>query len=76
MTEEWLALWQTLGREPYAHLSSPRDGWASGKPRPHADYIDPADFPAPWRGMAITIDVEAKAKELAVLRLMAELDSA
>lgn len=72
-TEEWLALWQALGREPYGHLSSPKHGWASAKPRPHADYIDPADFPDPWRGQAITVDLEAKAKELAVRRLMTEL---
>jgi UV DNA damage endonuclease len=55
------------GREPYAHLSSPKDGWSGPNPRAHADYIDPADFPEFWRGRAMTIDVEAKAKERAVL---------
>ena len=25
------------GREPWTHISSPRDGWASSNPRPHAD---------------------------------------
>jgi UV DNA damage endonuclease len=63
----------TLGpraSEPWFHLSSPRDGWAAPNPRPHADYIDPADFPDVWRRMAITIDVEAKAKERAVLAIM------
>lgn len=60
------------GREQYCHISSPREGW-NGKPKPHADYIDPADFPASWRGRAMTVDVEAKAKELAVVRLMRDL---
>ncbi len=60
------------GREQYCHVSSPREGWKS-KPKPHADYIDPADFPACWPGRAMTVDVEAKAKELAVVRLMRDL---
>ncbi|HEX7337510.1 MAG TPA: UV DNA damage repair endonuclease UvsE [Gemmatimonadales bacterium] len=56
-------------REPYAHISSPRDGWGSPNPRAHADYIDPADFPEVWRDRALTVDVEAKAKERAVLAI-------
>ncbi len=56
-------------REPYAHLSSPKDGWQSPNPRAHADYIDPADFPEEWKGCAMTIDVEAKAKERAVVAI-------
>jgi UV DNA damage endonuclease len=60
------------GREQYCHVSSPRHGW-QGKPRPHADYIDPADVPACWQDRAMTVDVEAKAKELAVVRLMRDL---
>jgi UV DNA damage endonuclease len=58
-------------REPYAHISSPRDGWESPNRRAHADYIDPADFPEVWRDRALTVDVEAKAKERAVLALKA-----
>ena len=54
-------------REPWAHLSSPRDGWGSANPRPHADYIDPADIPDAWLDRRMTVDVEAKAKERAVL---------
>jgi UV DNA damage endonuclease len=66
---EWsFATWGN--REPYAHLSSPRDGWSSPNPRAHADYIDRADFPEAWLGRTMTIDVEAKAKERAVLRAM------
>ncbi|MBN2437002.1 MAG: UV DNA damage repair endonuclease UvsE [Deltaproteobacteria bacterium] len=65
--------WRAVGREQYCHISSPRNGWQSGDPKPHADYIDPADFPACWLGREMTVDVEAKAKELAVIWLMAEL---
>ena len=39
----------------------------------HADFLDPKDFPVCWLGREMTVDVEAKAKELAVARLMAEL---
>lgn len=61
-------------REPLFHVSSPRAGWGSGgDPRPHADYIDIEDFPRIWAGRDITVDVEAKAKELAVVRLMKDL---
>ena len=67
------ATWQTLGREPYCHLSSPRSGWGNENPRPHADYINVADLPDCWQGLTMTVDIEAKAKELAVLKLMAEL---
>jgi UV DNA damage endonuclease len=68
------ATWERPNREPYFHLSSPRYGWGSGNPRPHADYIDPADFPRCWRDLAATVDVEAKAKELAVRRLKQDLE--
>lgn len=61
-----------MGREQYCHISSPREGW-QGNPKPHADYVDPADFPACWQGRTMTVDVEAKAKELAVTRLMRDL---
>ena len=60
------------GREPWCHLSSPKDGWSSSNPRPHADYIDPADFPDAWRDRTMTIDIEAKAKERAVLAVKEE----
>ena len=70
------ATWQGTGREQYCHISSPRAGWQGGNPKPHADYIDPDDVPACWRGRAMTVDIEAKAKELAVLRLMRDLAAA
>ena len=72
-TEQCVALWKKLGREPYFHISSPRNGWQQGSPKPHADYIDPDDFPPFWLDIDATIDVEAKAKELAVLRLKQDL---
>ena len=61
-------------REPYFHVSSPRDGWDAKNPRPHADYVDPADVPPVWRSMNVTVDVEAKEKERAVLAIKAATD--
>lgn len=61
-------------REPYFHISSPRDGWGANA-RPHADYVTPADFPALWRTMPLTVDVEAKAKERAVIELRAAVET-
>ncbi len=71
-TAACLQSWHRLGREAYLHISSPKYGW-QGKPKPHADYIDIEDFPPQWRHLDATLDVEAKAKELAVLRLREQL---
>ena len=71
-THRAVATWG--GREPHFHISSPRTGWGDGDPRPHADYVMPTDFPDPWHGMAFTVDVEAKAKERAVLALRDAVD--
>ena len=60
-------------REPYFHLSSPREGWDGGNPRAHADYIDARDIPAEWLALDATVDVEAKAKERAVVAVMGEV---
>jgi UV DNA damage endonuclease len=62
--------WGRAGCEQYCHISSPRAGWNGGNPRPHADYIDPDDVPDCWAGRNMTVDIEAKAKELAVVQLM------
>jgi len=70
------ATWQATGGEQYCHISSPRLGWQGGNRNRHADYIDPDDVPVCWRGRSMTVDVEAKAKELAVLRLMRDLAEA
>jgi UV DNA damage endonuclease len=72
-TAEAAASWGA--REPYFHISSPRDGWSARDPRPHADYIDPADLPREWLGLDLTVDVEAKAKERAVVKAMRDLDA-
>lgn len=62
-------------REPLFHISSPLEGWQGPKPSRHHDYIDPADFPVTWKSLQATIEIEAKAKELAVLRLKDHLES-
>lgn len=69
VTAASIATWDRAGREPYFHLSSPRDGWAAKDRRPHADFIDPADFPEEWEGVHATVDLEAKAKEQAIHHL-------
>jgi len=63
----------TWNREPLFHLSSPKNGWESGNPKNHDDYINVDDFPACWKNLDITVEVEAKAKELAVLKLKQDL---
>lgn len=69
-TERARATWNT---EPLFHISSPIAGWDGPKPERHHDYIDAGDFPPEWLGWPLTVEVEAKAKELAVLRLMTDL---
>ncbi|MBN2461404.1 MAG: UV DNA damage repair endonuclease UvsE [Candidatus Cloacimonetes bacterium] len=64
---------KTWNREPLFHLSSPRLGWGNGNSRLHHDYIDFGDFPESWRELDLTIEVEAKGKELAVLLLKENL---
>lgn len=69
-TRKALATWN---REPMFHLSSPIEGWKGPKPERHHDFIDVEDFPQCWRRKKITVEVEAKAKELAVGKLLTEL---
>lgn len=69
-TEAALETWK---REPLFHISSPIAGWTGPFPARHHDYIDLADFPRSWRGLTATVEIEAKAKELAVLKLKSEL---
>ena len=64
----------TWNREPLFHISSPREGWDGPKTYRHHDYINISDFPMEWQGHnCLTVEVEAKAKELAVLKLTKEL---
>jgi UV DNA damage endonuclease len=71
-TEAALQIWN---REPLFHLSSPREGWQWKNPCFHHDFIDPGDFPAVWMSLEqdFTVEVEAKAKELAVNKLRRDL---
>jgi UV DNA damage endonuclease len=62
-TRQALATWN---REPLFHISSPRAGWEGPLPQRHHDFIDIRDFPRFWDTLPITVEVEAKAKELAV----------
>jgi hypothetical protein len=71
ITERARKTWQA---EPLFHISSPLAGWDGPKPERHHDYIDPGDFPLEWLGWPLTVEVEAKAKELAVTRLIADLN--
>ena len=69
-TDRAVATWD---REPLFHVSSPIEGWHGSRPERHHDFVDVQDFPECWRGLEITVEVEAKAKEVAVLKLMKAL---
>ena len=69
-TEQALTTWN---REPLFHISSPLEGWQGPRPNRHHDFIDVQDFPLCWKGLQLTVEVEAKAKEQAVLNLMRSL---
>jgi UV DNA damage endonuclease len=69
-TEKALTTWN---REPLFHISSPLGGWKTKNVRRHHDYINIKDFPGPWLDLNITVEVEAKAKELAVLKLKSDI---
>jgi UV DNA damage endonuclease len=65
---------KTWNREPLFHISSPLCSWQDGNPRNHHDFIDSEDFPESWLNLDITVEVEAKAKELAVIKLMRDIE--
>jgi UV DNA damage endonuclease len=71
-TERALATWN---REPLFHISSPLEGWQGPKPQRHHDHVDLRDFPMAWQRLVVTVEVEAKAKKLAVLKLLAWMGS-
>jgi len=60
-------------KEPLLHISSPKFGWGNNKKNSHHDYIDLRDFPTYIIKHRITIDIEAKAKELAISKLKNQL---
>lgn len=64
---------KTWNREPLFHLSSPINGWGEKDEYQHHDYINIQDFPNCWVNKHITVEIEAKAKELAVRKLLLEL---
>jgi UV DNA damage endonuclease len=65
-TELALATWN---RPPLFHISSPKAGWGNPQAGRHHDHINPRDFPREWLRLDCTVEVEAKAKEVAVARL-------
>jgi UV DNA damage endonuclease len=71
-TEQALKTWN---REPLFHISSPREGWKSRTPHYHHDYISLRDWPVVWQSLDLTVEVEAKAKELAIVKLYTQLQN-
>ena len=69
-TAQAIATWN---REPMFHISSPLEGWKGPKPERHHGFIDVRDFPKCWFDLDLTVEVEAKAKEVAVLKLKKQL---
>ena len=55
------------------HISSPIEGWKGPEPARHHDFIAVKDFPVFWHDLDLTVEVEAKAKEVAVLKLKKQL---
>jgi len=55
------------------HISSPIECWEGPKPERHHDFIDVNESPERWQRRKITVEVEAKAKEVAVGKLLTEL---
>lgn len=72
--DAWERALATWDREPLFHVSSPLGGWESKDRRSHADYIAVDDLPREWVAMDITVEVEAKAKDLAIAQLLESLD--
>lgn len=65
---------KTWSREPLFHISSPKNGWGNPSPHQHADFINYSDVPLCWKEIdPLTVEVEAKAKESAVMQLRENL---
>jgi UV DNA damage endonuclease len=65
---------ETWDREPLFHMSSPKYGFEDKKCRNHSDYISIEDFPLCWKKLDITVEIEAKAKELAVKKIRKQIN--
>ncbi|MDX1946511.1 MAG: UV DNA damage repair endonuclease UvsE [Pirellulaceae bacterium] len=63
----------TWNREPLFHISSPAGGWQAPRPEIHAELINVADFPPSWLGQDLTVEIEARGKEVAVRQLAGDL---
>ncbi len=72
-TRAALATWR---REPLFHVSSPINGWKGKDANRHHDFLSLTDVPVCWLSLRrnLTVEVEAKAKEVAVLRLRRALE--
>ncbi len=61
-------------REPLFRISSPIDGWSGERLTRHHDFVDIADFPDEWKKLdSVTVEVDAKAREEAVIKLRKDL---
>lgn len=75
-TELSVRSWRRQEREPYLHIASSRDASGTGRERSaHADYVEARDFPECWltQNQPLTVIVESKGREQAVLKLRADL---
>jgi UV DNA damage endonuclease len=70
-TEQALTTWN---REPMFHISSPIDGWTGKNPERHHDFINISDFPDCWKNLNVTVELEAKAKEVAIIQFKEQFD--
>jgi UV DNA damage endonuclease len=60
--------------DPLFHISSALSLRQDGNQPNHHDFIDPEDLPEFWLSQDITVEFKAKAKDLAVLKLMEEVN--
>ncbi|MFN4219691.1 MAG: UV DNA damage repair endonuclease UvsE [bacterium] len=65
---------ETWDREPLFHLSSLNKEKNLNCHCSHADYIDINDFPKFWKDLSLTIEIEAKYKELAIKKFQKDLE--
>jgi UV DNA damage endonuclease len=68
--------YETWNREPLFHISSPKESFDMANSRQHSDYIRLEDFPPIWKKMTpLTVEVEGKAKELAIFDLKQKISA-